>query len=104
MKKIFFITITFIIFLGCSKKKDRIIYVVNDNLREAILNEYTKIKQDKSSYYIEINIEYDNMNSCFIMSTFQNKESYKTKKIINESNRFLELDNEIYLPIISPLD
>jgi len=92
-----------ILFIKCSKKDNRIIYEVNTGTAKAILNEYKKIESSKlNNYYVIFYLDSEYKSINLVDYTFEYE--VKTDKFIHKSNRFLQLDNNTFIPIIFSTD
>jgi len=112
MKKIFLIILFSILLVNCSKSRkeidkedSKIIYKLSEDVKEAILLEYQKGKNDQSNYYLIFytqNCYYKNRHIVLIDDNINSK--IQATNVINKSNRFVKLDEAVFLPVIFSAD
>jgi len=111
MKRHLFHILLITIFIGCTKNKDfdnRIIYELSEKASQKITEIYNERKNDSKDDYFYITVSdsenwaeetYLTLNSCSKTSgCIYSKELYK------KTNRFLKLNNELYIPVFISAD
>lgn len=111
MKRHLFHILLITIFIGCTKNKDfdtRSIYELSEKASQKITEIYIERKNDSKDDYFYITVSdsenwaeetYLTLNSCSKTSgCIYSKELYK------KTNRFLKLNNDLYIPIFISAD
>lgn len=109
MKKHMIIGVFILLLISCTKQSNqeinsnKIVYVLNEELTNDILEEYNNLK-NKRDYYVTFNVGICCVGNDRMIRLENGDDDKKIKILLKKTNRFLKLQENIFVPVISITD